>query len=70
MTVVYTPRPRYVVETANTIESQTGERAPGLWNFGFAFHARNDAITAADRLAEDNEYVRVIDRAETNEENA
>ncbi|QMU97822.1 hypothetical protein FVO59_11850 [Microbacterium esteraromaticum] len=67
-TIIYEPEPRYVVETANALSGVTGIRLRGAWNFEHAFHALEDATAHADRLAEDNEHVRVIDRAE-NEEN-
>lgn len=69
MTVAYVPRPRYVVERANTITSFTGQRCQGAWEFVFAFNDMQDAIAAADREAEDNEWVRVIDRTADDEEN-
>lgn len=66
---VYKPVPRYVVETAETFDTPTGQRFPGAWNFAFAFYDATDARAAADRLAEEHEYVRVIDRAENEEKN-
>lgn len=65
---VYEPTPRYVVETANTLPTLTGGRVQGAWNFAYAFDLLRDAQNMAVRMAEDNEYVRVIDRAD-NEEN-
>jgi len=71
MTVIYEPAPRYVVETADTIANVTGERMAGRWEFAFAFANRGEAMMTADRLAEDREYVRIIDRNPTtdNQEN-
>lgn len=68
-TTVYEPKPRYVVEVANSINDYAGRRHQGAWNFAYAYDALTDAEAMADRLAEDNEYVRVIDRAD-NEETA
>lgn len=67
MTVIYGPKPRYVVETANTIVGLAGRNYLGAWQFRFAFHQEADAKAAADRLAEENEHVRVIDRTESEE---
>jgi hypothetical protein len=67
----YEPKPRYVVEVANTISySVSGARHAGAWEFRYAFEQEMDAYAAADRLAEEHEFVRVIDRrTENNEEN-
>lgn len=69
-TIVHEPKPRYVVEVANSISDYAGRRLQGAWNFAYAYDALTDAEAMADRMAEDNEYVRVIDRAENNEETA
>lgn len=68
--VIYEPSPRYVVEVANTVSGYGGHRHQGAWNFEHAFALASDAGALAKRLAEDNEFVRVIDRApaELNEE--
>lgn len=68
--VIYEPAPRFVVEVANTVSHIRGERMQGAWNFEHAFALASDAEALAKRLAEDNEFVRVIDRtpAELNEE--
>lgn len=65
---IHRPQPRFVVETADTIIAYGGARSQGMWRFAFAFDLESDAITQANRLAEDNEFVRVIDRTATNEE--
>lgn len=68
--VVYRPEPRYVVERADSISALGGGRHPGGWNFEYAFELLHDAETKAARMSEENEYVRVIDRAATeNKEN-
>lgn len=64
MSTVYEPRPRYVVEVANSISNIVGHRMVGAWNFSYAYLHLSDAQAMAERLAEENEYVRVIDRAE------
>lgn len=68
MSIVYAPKPRYAVEVANTISKITGGRMQGAWDYRFGFHNLDDAVSAADRLAEEHEFVRVVDRnAETDE---
>lgn len=62
--VVAEPRPRYVVETANMISvyGYIESRSRGAWNFAYAYNELSDAESMAARMAEDNEFVRVIDR--------
>lgn len=63
--VIAEPRPRYVVEMANTISPYGGGRYVGTWNFACAYDALSDAESMAARMAEDNEFVRIVDRQET-----
>lgn len=66
MSIVYEPKPRYVVETADVVSFGSDEH-PGAWNFHYAFERLDDAMAMADRLAEEHQYVRVIDRHATKE---
>lgn len=59
---------RYLVEIANTISTLTGRDLHGAWEFRLAFHDEADAHAAAERLSEDNRWVRVVDTQDNNEE--
>lgn len=54
-------RRRYEVQIANTIATVTGRDMQGSWNFHLGFHNEADAMAAAERLSEDNRWVRVVD---------
>lgn len=62
-------RRRYEVEIADSITLAGGIDRPGDWHFQFGFHELHDAQSAAERLSEDNRWVRVIDTHDDNEEN-
>ena len=64
---IYEPKRRYEVqqgEAEYTWESHNQERIlTGMcWSFDRAFTMEHDAITYAKLMAEDHEFVRVIDR--------
>lgn len=68
---IYEPKPRYEVQLGEASYLEEFDASNGTyvktctttyWNFDAAFNQKKDAISYADRLAEDNEYVRVIDR--------
>ncbi|MEV4777479.1 hypothetical protein [Microbacterium sp. LWH12-1.2] len=54
-------RRRYEVQIANTITNMLGDDRLGRWNFHLGFHDLEDARAAAERLSEDNRWVRVVD---------
>lgn len=60
-------RRRYEVQIAQTISTATGRDLRGAWGFRLGFHDEADAHAAAERLSEDNRWVRVVDTQ--NEEN-
>lgn len=64
---------RYVVQTAETAEEWTAHYPDSKivkseevvdWTFHRAFKTIEDATAYADRIAEDFEYVRVVDKGE------
>ncbi|MDH5134048.1 MULTISPECIES: hypothetical protein [unclassified Microbacterium] len=57
----YEYRRRYEVQIASTISTITGRDMQGRWEFCLAFHDLADAQAAAERLSEDNRWVRVVD---------
>lgn len=61
---------RYEVQVAQTISTLRGVDMQGSWDFHFGFHELSDAMSAAERLSEENRWVRVVDTQEDNEENA
>lgn len=67
MSTVEEFRRRYEVQIAATIPSVMGKDLQGYWGFYLAFHNLEDARAAAERLSEDNRWVRVVDTQ--NEEN-
>lgn len=52
---------RYEVQIANTLTTTMGHDVQGYWNFHLGFHDLADATAAAERLSEDNRWVRVVD---------
>lgn len=68
---IYEPKPRYLVESGegSYVQKEPDWVAPPEltaihWSFDKAFNQEKDAISYADRMAEDHEFVRVIDREE------
>lgn len=68
-TIIFEPKPRYIIEIGDTVSFLTGGRAAGAWNF----HAGTDdeaiAKSMAYQLAKEHEYVRVIERSAIEENN-
>lgn len=70
---IYEPKPRYEVQRGEAEYIEGFDATKGIyaktltttsWSFDKAFNLKSDAITYADRMAEDHEFVRVIDREE------
>lgn len=61
MSAVEEFRRRYEVQIANTISTVRGVDMQGYWDFHLGFHDLEDARAAAERLSEDNRWVRVVD---------
>lgn len=57
-------RRRYEVQIARSLTTLVGEDKRGYWDFHLGFHDLGDARAAAERLSEDNRWVRVVDTNE------
>lgn len=54
-------RRRFEVQIADSIPKVMGGDMQGYWRFHLGFHTETDAMAAAERLSEDNRWVRVVD---------
>lgn len=54
-------RRRFEVQIADSIPKVMGGDMQGYWRFHLGFHNEADAMAAAERLSEDNRWVRVVD---------
>lgn len=64
---IYEPKPRYEVQVGEAEyiwepHNQENILTGMCWSFDRAFTMEHDAITYANLMAEDHEFVRVIDR--------
>ena len=64
---IYEPKPRYEVQVGEAEyiwepHNQENILTSMCWSFDRAFTMEHDAITYANLMAEDHEFVRVIDR--------
>ena len=64
---IYEPKPRYEVQVGEAEyiwepHNQENILTSMYWSFDRAFTMEHDAITYANLMAEDHEFVRVIDR--------